>query len=461
MRIRALALPIGISAALLAPVASATAVPNLFTGSSVEYPSGTGDAGGAIAAGSDNNIWFGYISLSGAPGGLNAMATGGGALAGTYAMPTSLFPPPYSDPAALTSGPDGRLWFVQGEGPSAPAMLGAVTTSGTYSAYPLPAGSTVGDMVSAGGALWIASGNAILRVGTTGQVAAQFPMPVGTSGASALTVAGDGTVWFGAAQQGGPVVGHLVPSTGQISFYAVPAPSGSQPSWAVGISAMGPGPDGNPWVLVGAQSQTSMGVPATRGSVLSIQPNGVMTPIASLGSYTCAIVGRCNLVSAQDGNAWFPSGNAMVRVTPSGTVTPYTVVTRTGNAQVAGPAIGPDRNLWFVDGITNDIGVLAMPGGNPIPAPTASMINGYRMGGVKRGRKLSVTFEAGQSAAGTSTVTISRGGRTVTLWRGNVRPGSTRTVSGTVPSSFPKGAAVVTLRTPKQAGRAVNTVAVS
>jgi len=89
------------------------------------------------------------------------------------------------------------------------------------------------------------------------------------------------------------------------------------------------------------------------------------------------------------------------------------------------------------------------------------MVNGYRNKSATRGKKLSVTFEAGQSAAGQSRVTISRRGTVVQLWKGNVRPGTTRTVSGTVPKSFPKGTATVSLVTPKSAGRASTTVSVN
>lgn len=451
-----LALSLG-AAAMLVPASIASAAgstANLSYGSTVEYPSGPGQAMGALASGPDGNVWFAYQAFTPpASAGLSAMATGTQQIVGTFAMPASLFPLPYRDASSLTSGPDGRLWFLQAEGPNATALLGAVTTSGAYSAYPLPAGSTGGGITVSGNTMWVAVGGSLLQVGTTGQVT-QFPMPVGTTNASKPVVGPDGSVWFSAQQAGGSVLGRLL--NGQIAFTAVPAPRGIPANSSWYIAAMGAGPTGSPWAQV-----QSVGVVSSLpgpGAVMSVGTNGSMTQVATLPSTTCDLA--CNLVQMQDGNAWLASGNALLRVTPGGTVTSYTVVSRRGNAEPSGPVSGPDRNLWFVDTVSGNLGTLAMPGGANIPAPATSMINGYSGVVANRGKRLTVTFEAGQSAAGKSTITITRSGRTVTLWSGNVRPGTTRAVSGTVPSSFPRGTATVSLRTPKAAGRAATTVTV-
>lgn len=101
-----------------------------------------------------------------------------------------------------------------------------------------------------------------------------------------------------------------------------------------------------------------------------------------------------------------------------------------------------------------------MPGGAPIPAPTASMVSGYRDTSATRGKKLSVTSRASRSAADQSRVSISRRGTVAQLWKVSVRPGTTRTISVTVPEPFPKGAATVSPLTPKATGKASNTVSV-
>jgi len=447
----------GAIVALLGAAGTASAAANLAYGSAVEYPPGPGQAMGSIASGSDGNIWYSYSNVTSPGGGLRAMATGSNVVLGSYAMPTTLFPLPYQDPGSLVNGPDGRLWFVQGEGPSGPPILGAITTSGTYSAYPLPAGSTVGGVAAgASNDLWVTAGPAIIR-STTGGTFTSYPL---TSGATttigvAPALGPDGAIWFAASQGGAGVIGRMT-TTGAMQFFPLPLPSGAKPGWSVSASALATGPTGVMWATVQAQNPVGTG---SVGAVVAIQPTGVMTTVASLPGTPCDL--DCAVISAPDGNAWTTGQNAILRITPSGAVTSYTVVTKPGNAMPSGLTLGPDRNLWFTDSVGGNVGELAMPGGAPIPAPRASMVNGYRNKSATRGKKLSVTFEAGQSAAGQSRVTISRRGTVVQLWKGNVRPGTTRTVSGTVPKSFPKGTATVSLVTPKSAGRASTTVSVN
>lgn len=442
--------------AMLGAAGGASAAANLAYGSTAEYPAGPGQAMGTIASGSDGNVWYSYSSVTSPGGGLRAMATGGNVVLASYAMPATLLPLPYQDLDSLVNGPDGRLWFVQGEGPSGPPILGAITTSGTYSAYPLPAGSNVGGvMAGANNDLWVTAGTAIIH-STTGGTFTSYPL---TSGANttigvAPALGPDGAIWFAGYQGGAGVIGRMT-TTGAMQFFPLPLPSGAQNGWSVNATAFTTGPTGVMWATVQAQSPAG---PGSAGSVVAIRPTGVMTTVASLTATPCPL--DCTILSAQDGNAWTSGQNAILRISPAGTVTSYPVVTKPGNAAPSSVAIGPAKNLWFTDGVTGAVGELAMPGGAPIPASKSSMVNGYRNKSATRGKRLSVIFEAGQSAAGQSRVTISRRGVTVQLWRGNVRPGTTRTISGTVPKSFPKGTATVALVTPKSAGRASTTVSV-
>ena len=455
MRNRAL-IAAGAIVVALGVAATANAAANLAVGSTVEYPPGPGQAMGTIATGSDGNVWYSYSNLTSPGGGLRAMATGSNVVLASWAMPVSLFPLPYQDPDSLVNGPDGRLWFVQGEGPSGPPILGAITTGGTYSAYPLPAGSTSGGVTpGANNDLWVTAGSAIIR-STTGGAFTSYPLPSGatTTIGAAPVVGPDGAIWFAATQGGTGAVGRMTTS-GAMQFFPLPLPAGAQAGWGVGATAFTTGPTGVLWATV--QSQSPAG-PGNAGAVMAIQSTGAMTTVASLPGDPCVL--DCTIISAQDGNAWTTGNGAIMRISPAGAVTSYTVVTKPGNAAPSSLAIGPDKNLWFTDGVNGNVGELAMFGGAPIPAPTASMVNGYRGKSATRGKKLQVIFEAGQSAAGQSRITISRRGTTVQLWKGNVRPGTTRTVSGTVPRSFPKGTATVALVTPKSAGKASTTVTV-
>lgn len=454
MRTRAL-IAAGAVVTALGIATTANAAANLAYGSTVEYAPGPGQAMGAMATGSDGNIWYSYSNVTSPGGGLRAMATGSNTVLASYAMPVASFPLPYQDPGSLVNGPDGRLWFVQGEGPGTP-ILGAMTTTGTYSAYPLPAGTTSGGVTAgASNDLWVTAGTSIVRATTAG-VLTSFPVTAGATSAIGVAPAlgTDGAVWFAASQAGAGAIGRMT-TAGAMQFFPLPMPAGGKPGWSVSATALGSGPTGVMWATVQAQNPAGSG---SAGSVVAIQPTGVMTTVASLPGAPC--MAGCELLSTQDGNAWTTTTNNVVRITPAGAVTAYTVVTKPGNAQPTGLTVGPDKSLWFTDGVNGNVGELAMPGAAPIPAPAASMLNGYRGKSATRGKKLSVIFEAGQSAAGQSRITISRRGTTVQLWKGNVRPGTTRTIAGTVPKSFPKGTATVALVTPKSAGKATTTVTV-
>lgn len=453
MRTRAL-IAAGAAVTALGIATTASAAANLAYGSTVEYPPGPGQAMGTMATGADGNVWYSYANLTSPGGGLRAMATGSNQVVASYAMPITLFPLPYQDPASLVSGPDGRLWFTQGEGPIATTILGAVTTSGTYSAYALPAGTAAtGITPGANNDIWIVGGSAILNSTVTGTIRS-FPLPAGVTAQGAPTMGPDGAVWFAASQSGAGALGRMTTS-GSVSVFPLAMPPGGKPGWSVAATALGVSPTNVIWATVMAVDPVGTG---TAGAMVASQTTGSMGTVAPLPSYSCLM--DCEIISASDGNGWTTSGNTILRVTPGGVVTAYTVVTKPGNAQLSGLIVGPDKNLWFTDGVGGNVGELAMRGGAPIPAPKASMINGYRNSSATRGKKLQVIFEAGQSAAGQSRITISRKGTTVQLWKGNVRPGTTRTVSGTVPKSFPKGTATVALVTPKSAGKASTTVTV-
>jgi virginiamycin B lyase len=453
MRTRAL-IAAGAVITALGMATTASAAANLAYGSTAEYPAGPGGAAGSMATGPDGNVWYSYLNMTSPGGGLRAMATGSNQVLGSYPLPVALFPLPYQDPSSLVVGPDGRLWFTQGEGPGSTSIVGAITTSGTYSAYALPAGTAAsGITAGANNNMWIVGGSAILNMSVTGTIQS-FPLPAGVTAQGAPTIGPDGAVWFAASQSGTGSLGRMTTS-GSVSVFPLPALPGAKPGWSTMATALGVSPTNVIWATVVAADPIG---DASVTAMVASQTTGSMGTVAALPNYSCVMA--CEIVSAPDGNGWTTSGNTILRVTPGGVVTAYTVVTKLGGAQLSGLILGPDRNLWFTDSVQGNVGALAIRGGAPIPALRASMINGYRGKSATRGKKLSVIFEAGQSAAGQSRITISRKGVTVQLWKGNVRPGATSTISGTVPKSFPKGTATVALVTPKSAGKASTTVTV-
>lgn len=454
MRTRNLALAAGTIVAALGLATTANSAANLAYGSTVEYSPGAGQAGGSMASGPDGNVWFAYFNATSPGGGLRAMTPGGNQVAGSYPLPVALFPLPYQDPQSIVTGPDGRLWFTQGEGPQATAIVGAITTTGAYSAYALPAGSTgTGITSGANNDMWIVAGSAILNMTVTGTVRS-FPLPAGTTAQGAPTLGPDGAVWFAATQGGAGAIGRMTAS-GSLSVFPLALPPGAKPGWSVMATALGVSPTNVIWAPVVSANPAGT---ASVAAMVAVQTTGAMGTVATLPNYSCIF--DCEVVSAPDGNGWTTSGNAILRVTPGGVVTTYTVVTKLGKAQPTGLVVGPDRNLWFTDGVQGNVGELAMKGGTPLPAAKASMLNGYRGTAATRGKKVSIVFEAGQSAAGASKITLTRGRTTVVLWKGTVQPGATRSVAATVPASFPKGTATMSLVTPKSAGRASTPVTV-
>src|SRR5580704_9016473 len=86
------------------------------------------------------------------------------------------------EPRGIAAGSDGALWFAGNQEPS----LGRVTTAGSVSNLPLPAGdSTLGDIVAGpDGALWftmlVGSSREIGRMTTAGTVTLTVPVSTAT-----------------------------------------------------------------------------------------------------------------------------------------------------------------------------------------------------------------------------------------------------------------------------------------
>ena len=51
-------------------------------------------------------------------------------------------------------------------------------------------------------------------------------------------------------------------------------------------------------------------------------------------------------------------------------------------------------------------------------------------------------------------MTLTRGSTVFKIWSGSVTPGAAKSVSATVPKSFPKGKATMLVQPPKAAGKA-------
>ncbi len=188
-----------------------------------------------ITAGPDGNVWFTEYF-----GNKVAKVTPAGNIT-EYPLPPAgpSYPggPPTNYPAAITAGPDGNLWTLEG------GKATKVTTSGGITRYPTPSGVGNYDGIGPGpdGNVWFTEDtvNKVAKVTTSGSfteyTAASDNFTVG--GAQAIVGGPDGNIWF--TEPDGNKVARMT-SSGAITEFAVPTAN----SGPLGIAV---GPDGYMW----------------------------------------------------------------------------------------------------------------------------------------------------------------------------------------------------------------------
>ena len=152
------------------------------------------------------------------------------------------------------------------------------------------------------------------------------------------------------------------PST--ITNYPLPAPTAfpgqicgtSMTSETLDPAGITVGPDGNLWIAIQCLDQVARMTPTGQVTLFPAGDNADAPP----GEFYDPDV----IVSGPDGNLWFTradfldqkgKGNAIVRMTTSGTITGD--FTMADDAFVPfGITVGPDRALWFTEANFNDIG---------------------------------------------------------------------------------------------------------
>jgi virginiamycin B lyase len=207
------------------------------TGLIHEFPVPTsGGVPAGITAGHDGNLWF---TTSGGYVGRLHPSTGNVTL-------FSLLPVnAQSSPMAITTAPNGTLWFIDGNhigrlSPSSPA-------SPTEFPVPRTNSSTQGLVVGPDGNIWFTEQASaivpflvpgkIARMTQAGVLTGEFPTPTGNSEPLGITVGPDNNLWF--TEFRAAKVGRITPAgvfTGEL-----PVGLGTDPG---GIAT---GPDGNVW----------------------------------------------------------------------------------------------------------------------------------------------------------------------------------------------------------------------
>jgi streptogramin lyase len=255
-------------------------------------------------------------------------------------------PTPASGADALLAGPDGNLWFLEGNR----NQVGRITLAGDVTEYAVPTPNSGLNALTVGpdGNLWFTEqqANQIGRITPAGDVT-EFPIPAARSAPEGITTGPDGNLWF-VETEGGPhlagAIGRVTPTGDFTEFPVLPQLNGG------GEHAIVTGPDGNLWFT-------------ETGDIDRLNPgDGTVTkfrlPSSSLHFPDSIVVGP-------DGNLWFSDQiafrtfNEIGRITPAGEVVEFPVPS---GANPNGITVGPDGNLWFTERSNNGIGSITPDG---------------------------------------------------------------------------------------------------
>jgi virginiamycin B lyase len=268
----------------------------------------------SLATGADGNLWISEIVSGTGPNPISSGFIGKlpptGALA-QFALPNpgvDLSSPPL--PGAITSGPDGALWFLERAGPSA-SFLSRISTDGIFTSFPGSNNSSIvfTAALTSGpdGNLWVTSSS------------------LSFGGIGAETTSGVGKSFF------------PIPDLGNQAFLGVPI---TPPSVASG-------PDGNLWFTYTATDG--------KGRIGRVTTDGVMAEFTlPVGA---GVPGP--ITEGPDGALWFVDGNATTGTLDVGRITPMGAVTDMPVPSAQLPVIGrldpkSDHGADPFDGITND-----------------------------------------------------------------------------------------------------------
>jgi virginiamycin B lyase len=246
-----------------------------------------------------------------------------------------------SQPDAVTTGPDGNIWFTE---VGQVNRIGHIAPDGTLleetplANNSLPAGITVGP----DGNLWFTEQNAnkIGRVNTAGVLLGETVIPTVNSAPLGITAGPDGALWF--VESSGNKIGRIATNGTILGETLIPTTN----SLPVGITT---GPDGNLWFTEFA---------ATANKVARITPAGAITEF----SLPTASSSPSNITTGPDGNLWFTeqNGEQIGRITIGGAITEFPIPTPTG--QPNSITTGPDGNLWFSEIGSGRIGQITPAG---------------------------------------------------------------------------------------------------
>lgn len=226
------------------------------------------------------------------------------------------------DAKAVTSGPDGNVWYTTNNLDSSGNYIGDVTTGGTVGSAHYIGSISNGITSGPDGALWFTDGTHVIGRATTTGTVTEYTTPTAESFPWSITTGPDGALWF-------------TECSDKIGRAAI-SPSGGAPTiteYPVGSQAiyMVNGPDNALWF-------------AQQGRL------GRITTTGSITQFGAGICDYSPIVTGPDGALWFANrcNDEVERMTTMGTIT--TAYPLPGaNPIVEGMTLGPDDALWLTD----------------------------------------------------------------------------------------------------------------
>jgi virginiamycin B lyase len=256
-----------------------------------------------------------------------------------------ILPTPASRPSAITTGPDGALWFTESGG-----KIGRITTRGSITEFTIKSDGILHSITTGpDGALWFTefTSKKIGRIPTTATPENLQLIEFAAPGPFGITTGPDGALWF--TEGFGGKIGRIT-TTGVVTEFTIPTENS-------GLGGITTGPDGALWFTESLSGK--IGRITTDGKITEFalpnpnaQPWGITTgPDAALWFTEASCV-------RQPGSRCIV-GNKIGRITTTGFVTEFTIP-----SDGSGPhsiTTGPDGALWFTEYYGSRVGRLVLP----------------------------------------------------------------------------------------------------
>jgi virginiamycin B lyase len=240
-------------------------------------------------------------------------------------------PVPNSFPVRITADTNGNLWFTQSAG-----LIGEFTVAThTFREFPIPTpGSSPFEIVLTTTGIWFTEQGTSKIGNLSNGLMAEYSTPTRNSEPNGMTVGDDGTIWFTEAIG---KIGKFEPNTQAFTEYDVPD-------------------DGSPFEITRGPDPTFW---------FSIQDNDGIGRITDAGEITRFAIPThpsrpYDLTLGPDGAIWFEegTGNKIGRITPQGRVTneyPIPTLKSGAHAMTSSPRLG----VWFSEILANKIASIA------------------------------------------------------------------------------------------------------